>query len=339
MVSTPRRAAVALAACLLLPPLTAASCTDEPSGITLGQATRGTVTEIVEASGAVTARAAGTVTSPAEGTLAALRVEPGGRVRKGQVVAVIASPATEQRFEAAAEALDATSTGGGTVAAGSDFEAVRVRTDAAAEQAFATAREHAAEVTDPAVAKALTAQLDAARKQYLAASTAAAETVRALQRGVAGVGEAVAALSTAQRVQARQAYDLAEAAVDALTLRAPVAGVVQLGGSGTMTGPALTDLLPTAAAGNSGPLPGVSEALPVGAPVGVGTPILTVVDISAPGVTAEVDETDILLVEPGGKGTVELDAAPGVTWDATVRSVDLLPTTSARGGVSYRVHP
>ena len=40
---------------------------------------------------------------------------------------------------------------------------------------------------------------------------------------------------------------------------------------------------------------------------------------------------------PAAPPTVELDAATGASYRATVRAVDLLPTTSARGGVSYRV--
>ena len=55
------------------------------------------------------------------------------------------------------------------------------------------------------------------------------------------------------------------------------------------------------------------------------------------GLVAEVDETDVLLVKAGVKATVELDAAAGSAYEATVRSIDLLPTTSARGGVSYKV--
>jgi hypothetical protein len=45
----------------------------------------------------------------------------------------------------------------------------------------------------------------------------------------------------------------------------------------------------------------------------------------------------VLLVAPGVTASIELDAAPGARYDGTVRSVDLLPSTSARGGVSYRV--
>jgi hypothetical protein len=61
------------------------------------------------------------------------------------------------------------------------------------------------------------------------------------------------------------------------------------------------------------------------------------VDVSTLGLTAEVDETDVLLVKPGAAATVELDAAEGATYQAKVRAIDTLPTNSARGGVSYQV--
>jgi RND family efflux transporter MFP subunit len=142
--------------------------------------------------------------------------------------------------------------------------------------------------------------------------------------------------------------------VDALTLRAPIAGVVQLGGSssGGSTGGGLTDLLGAvtgggggAAGGGAGPGtggsapsgPGIDSVPAVGGLVSAGTPVVTVVDTSELGLVAEVDETDILLVTPGVTASVELDAAPGARYDATVRSVDVLPTASSRGGVSYRV--
>ncbi|GGQ62622.1 RND transporter [Couchioplanes caeruleus subsp. azureus] len=343
MSRSPRRATVLLLACVLLPPLTAASCGEEPSGVTVGTAGRGTVDEIVEASGAVTVRSAGTVTSPADGTLEELRVDAGDRVRKGQVVAVVDSPAAEQRLDDATEALDAASRGGiptGGGAAG--FASARRRIDAKADEALAAAREAAAEVTDPALRKALLAQITAAEERYAAVSATAGAAVRSLESGVASLAAAVDALTAAQRVQARQAYELAEAAVDALTLRAPVSGVVQLGGTAAAAAPSLSDLISRAdpAAGRaSAPaaVPGVDVAVPQGAAVGVGTPVLTVVDTSGLGVAAEVDETDVLLVKAGGSGTVELDAAAGATYETRVRAVDLLPTTSARGGVSYRV--
>ncbi|GIE51338.1 efflux RND transporter periplasmic adaptor subunit [Actinoplanes nipponensis] len=339
-----RRTRALLVAFLLLPPLTAASCGDEPSGLTVGTATTGTVAEVVEASGSVTARAAATVSSPAEGTLAELRFDAGDRVSKGQVVAVIDSPAAERRLEQAARALDAASSGGVPAGAGTaGFTAARRSTDVRADKAFTAARDAAEKVTDPDLKTALLAQVNAAQQQYEAASDAAGAALRSVQRGVAGLSQAVNALGTAQRLQAQQAYDLAEAAVDALTLRAPVSGVVQLGGTATGGSSALTDLLadPAAAAAAGAPAQatpaGVDSAVPRGAVVGAGTPILTIVDTGRLGLVAEVDETDVLLVQAGGKATAELDAATGATYQATVRAVDQLPTTSARGGVSYRV--
>ncbi len=334
------------AAGLFLVSSTAASCNEEQSGVRLGEASRGTVAEIVEAPGSVTARAAATVSAPSAGTLADLRVEPGRRVSKGQVLAVIDAPDLEARRESAQRALDQASRGGsGSIGGTSGFTSVRRKTDKQAAQAFTEARAAALKITDPALRAVLLKQVDAARSQYDAASSAAAEALRSVQRGVASLGEAVSSLSAAQRLQAQQAYELADAAVDALTLRAPVAGVVQFGGTSSGSSSSLTDLLSsgtlpaggaTSAGGGSG-LPGVDTALPEGAYVAAGTPIMTVVDVSRLGLTAEVDETDVLLVKTGVKATVELDAATGASYSATVRAIDLLPTTSSRGGVSYQV--
>jgi HlyD family secretion protein len=322
--------------------LTAASCGNDDDGITVGSAARGTVDEIVEAPGSVTARAAATLSAPSAGTLAELRVEAGQRVSKGTVVAVIDSPELEARRESAAKALDQASRGGGSVGVGSSgFTAVRRKTDKQAATAFDDARTAAAKITDPNVRGVLLKQVDAAQQQYESASAAAAATLRSVQRGVASLGQAVESLSAAQKLQAQQAYELADAAVEALTLRAPVAGVVQLGGAATGGSPStLTGLLsagaaPAAASGAS--VPGVDAAVPQGGYVAAGTPIATIVDVTRLGLTAEVDETDVLLVQPGVGATVELDAATGASYPATVRAVDLLPTTSAQGGVSYRV--
>jgi HlyD family secretion protein len=329
------------AAPVLLLVLTAASCDNGPTGVGVGAAGRGTVDEIVEASGSVTARAAATLSAPANGTLSSLRVEAGQHVTKGQVVAVIDAPDVEAREKAAAKALDQANRGGGVSAGGTaGFTATRRRTDARAESAFEDARTAAGKVTDPALRAALLKQVVAAQKQYSAASDAAGAALQSVQRGVASLGDAVGALSTAQRLQAEQAYDLASAAVDALTLHAPVSGVVQLGGTAAAAASpsSLSSLLSSGGTpAASGALPGVDSAVPSGAYVTAGTPIATIVDTARLGLSAEVDETDVLLVKPGGPATAEFDAVTGGSYQATVRSIDLLPTTSATGSVSYRV--
>jgi HlyD family secretion protein len=316
----------------LLPLTTAASCDDEPSTIRVGEASIGTVGEIVEAPGTVTARTAATLTAPAAGTLAELRVASGDRVDEGDLLAVISSPELEERRESASRALDAAPS-----PVSGDFSTVGRRTDSRASAAFEQATEALEKITDPHLKKALQQQIRAAEEQYREASAAAAAAVREVQRGVASLSRAVGALSAAQRLQAEQAYELADAAVESLSLKAPIAGTVQFGGPQQAAAPDVSALLSGAAAPAVAPQAGVDTAVPEGAYVAAGAPVLTVVDTSRLGLTADVDETDVLLVSAGVKAEVELDAAPGVTYPATVRSADLLPTTSARGGVSYRV--
>ncbi|KHD72191.1 efflux RND transporter periplasmic adaptor subunit [Actinoplanes utahensis] len=338
------RAVIIAAGVLVLAPLTAVSCDEPATAVRLGSAQLGTVDEIVEAPGSVTARTAATLTAPAAGTLRELQVEPGQQVRKGDVLAVIDSPELRRRRDAAQEALDRAPSGGGVGAGGTaEFAAVRERTDAQAAEAFQQARTAAGRITDPQVKAALLHQVDAAEKQYQTASAASAAALRSVQRGVASLSRAMNSLSSAQRLQAEQAFDLADAAVDALTLKAPVSGVVQLGGPAQSGGGgSLADLLDTggqsvpSGAGVTG-LSGVDAAVPEGGYVAAGTPVVTVVDTGRLGLSAEVDETDVLLVEEGVAADIELDAAPGATYRATVKAVDLLPTTSARGGVSYQV--
>ena len=352
-----RRVLPAALAAVTVLVMTAAACTDDGGGIGLGTAGRADVTEVVDAPATVTARAVATLSSPADGTLASISVEPGATVTPGQILAVIDSPAAQERLAAAEEALRELDSGGASVSGVRDLSAAQGRTDSAAAAAFASAREAANKIADQATRDALLAQVAAAEAAYKEASASARALITSVQRGLASVGQAMNALTAAQRAQARAAYGLAKSTVDALTLRAPVTGVVQLGGPASAGGlPSLTDLLgaqagalgavPGAAGttggssgsnGSGGPSgPGIDPAPAVGTRVSAGTTILTVVDLTEPGLLAEVDETDVLLVAAGVRASVELDAAPGARYEATVRSVDLLPSASAQGGVSYR---
>ncbi len=245
--------------------------------------------EEIDAPATVVARAAATLTAPADGTLARLRVKPGQQVKRGQVLAVISSPSARERLRQARDALNAAKRAGGGGGGGDLVGSLR-GTDRAAEQTHAAARAAAARIDDPELRKALLTQVEAAQRRYDAAARAADRAVREVQRGVRNLNSAVSALATAQRLQAQQAYDLAKATVDALTLRAPIAGVVQPGG------------VRPAGVGTA--------AIPVGGRVTAGTAVLTVVDTRDLGLLAEVDETDVLLVRPGLTGTVELDASP-----------------------------
>ncbi|WP_312875328.1 efflux RND transporter periplasmic adaptor subunit [Allocatelliglobosispora scoriae] len=325
--------------------LTAASCDAEATGIVVADVTRTTVTEVVDAPAAVAARAAATMTAAADGTLAKLLVAPGAQVKKGQVLAVVDSPSAQARLAQAKQALAAAKrSGGGGVSL--NLGGATGRLDDAAADAFAHARAAAGHIADPALRAALLAQIAAAEQNYRAAAKAVASAVNGVGKGLSSLGSAMSALGAAQKLQAQQAYDLAKSTVDALTLRAPIPGVVQLGGvSAAPSGSSLTDLLgglaggavPSAGGAQGSTPAGVEQSVPVGGLVTAGAAILTVVDVSALSLVAEVDETDILLVKAGIAAEAELDAATGAVYAATVQSIDVLPTANSRGAVAYRV--
>jgi HlyD family secretion protein len=328
-------------------------CSGGGSDIRVAPATTATVQEIVEAPAQITAKASAVVSAPADGRIAELDVQPGQQVTAGQVLGRIDSPSARQRLSQAQQALAAASPASpGKVPTGS-LAGAKKQSDQAARQAFDAARQAARSVSDPALQAALLAQADAAEKAYQGASATAQQAIDAVNKGIGSVTQAFSALGTAQRSQAQSAVQLAQTTVDSLTLKAPIAGTVQLGGSSASSATSGLDLssltggqLPDSLAGQ---LPGGTSgtgATPqqpqgdvgVGTIVGSGTPVVTLVDVSELGLSADVDETDILLVQQGQAATVELDAVPGGSYPATVRSIDLQPTASARGGVSYRVH-
>jgi HlyD family secretion protein len=326
--------------------MTGASCGSDTSGIVTADVGRATVTEVVDAPATVTARAAATLTAAADGTLLKLLVGPGDTVVKGQVIAVVDSPSAQARLAQAKAALAAAKrSGGGGLKL--DLGKATAPLDAAAAEAFAQARSAAEHIADAALREALLAQITAAERQYKAAADAVTQAVAGISRGVASLGSAMSALGAAQKLQAQQAYDLAKSTVDALTIKAPIGGVVQLGGvSAASAGGDLSSLLgglagggtlpQTSSAQGSAPA-GVEQNIPVGGLVTAGTAIATVVDVSQLGLVAEVDETDILLVRNGVPAEVELDAATGARYAATVTAIDVLPTANSRGAVAYRV--
>jgi len=331
---------------------------DAPPPVDVGTVGRATVTEVVEAPATVAARASASVTAPAAATVTALDVADGQTVRAGQVLLRLDSPAARQALDAATKADEqAAAAGSGGGVPRIDLAALR-RPDPTADQAFAEARQAAGAIPDPQLRTQAIAQISAAQADHRAARVALARAVDQLGAGLGSLTQLTSSLAKAQRAQTRASVAVARAGVDALTVRAPIDGTVVLGGSGPASAGSAPDvssvlqqlpagvqaqaqaLLPSGGAGGAGAGGGSATVvgLPaVGVPVSSGAPLLTVTDVSALSLTASVDETDVLQVLPGVTADVELDAVPGAVYPASVRSVDLQPTTSSRGGVSYGV--
>lgn len=332
--------------------LTGCSGDDDPR-VQTAEVGRADVSEVVDAPGTVAARAVSSVTAPTDATVEEVLVEDGATVAKGTVLARLSSPSAQARLRSALDAR-AQADDAAVDVPRADLSPVQDALDAAAEQSFAAGRAAAAQVPDSEQRRAAERQVADAEAQYAAASRAARTALAQADATADGVAQAVEAVAGSQRAQADAAVDVARATVEALTVRAPIAGVVTLGaGGGAPAGDGGGDLagliagLPPAVqgqasaalggAGGGGSASTASEGLAEGTEVASGAPLLTVTDLGGLSVTAEVDETDVLLVKAGTPAVVEVDAVPDAEYEATVQAVDLSPTASAGGGVTYRV--
>ena len=326
---------------------------DELPRVEVAEVAGGEVVEVVEAPGNIAARASATSSAPADAVVEAVLVRDGEPVTRGQVLVRLASDSAQERLRSA-EAAAANAAASRVEVPRADLSPLQESLDAAAQASFQAGYDAAALLSDPAQRAAAEQRVEEAEQRYWANADAARDAVGQANTGAGSLEGALNAVGGAQRAQAAAAVTSARGVVDALTVVAPLDGVVTLGGGaapggGGGGGAGLGDLvgqLPEELQGQAeGLLGGGGAAAPqttatglsVGQAVSTGAPLLTVTDVAGLQVVAEVDETDVLLVEPGVLGDVELDAVPGAVYPATVTSVDVAPTTSARGGVSYRV--
>lgn len=342
--------ALVLAAAVATTGVVLARSGDGAPRVQVAEVTRGRVAEVVEAPGNVAARASATLSAPADGVVEAVLVQDGERVTSGQVLVRLRSDAAQQRLQAAQTAA-ANAAASGVRLPRTDLSALQDQLDAAAQSSFAAGRAAAAQLQDPQQRQAAEQSVADAERRYAVAAQAARAAVQQANAGIGSVETALNAVSGAQRTQAAAAVTAARATVDALTVRAPIDGVVTLGaqdaGGAAPGGGDLSSLISGLPGSAQGPASSLLEgatgprttatSLTAGQPVSAGAALLTVTDLSGLGVTAQVDETDVLQVQPGIAASVTLDAVPGATYTAAVSSVDVAPTASARGGVAYTV--
>ena len=318
----------------------------------------GEVIERVSAPGVVQAAGQADLKAPAAARVERLAVKDGQRVQGGQLVAQLSSEQVDDQVKQAQAAVDAASSLGGvaptlpTGPALSAFQQVQSQVTTASAAVIDALRSALPLLPQPQ-RRRLQARIDRAqvrvaelqRQADQAARQAAAASVQA-----ASLQRSLEAAAAAQLAQAQLALELAEDQQRRLTLRAPLAGTVQLGRTATGSGvtvPSLPGGLPEGAeqalqglgVGGGGAQGQAGPPLRVGSEVAAGQTVATVFDTSDLLVAAEVDETDIALVRPGQPTRVELDAFPAASFGATVRRVAVAPVAgqSAAGGVTYQV--
>lgn len=359
---TIRRGLPPLFIALLTVLLIAGCSSSEPPKVQLAEVTRAPVSEIIEAPATVGARATATLTAPASGTVAKLYVQDGDTVDKGQILAIIRSPQAKDQLDEARkaekQASRPVSLGGGTPSVSVPALKVPTSLDSAVRRSLARARKAAAKIEDPAIKAQLLAAIDAAEVQQKAQQRALGDVVNGLNRSVnralsqvtgqlgaslGGLGASMSSLQAVSRSQASSALKAAETTVKGLVVKAPFGGIVTLGGASGGGGTAglggLAAQLPAGLSGQLGSAPtGRSGGvIATGVPVSAGDTIASVTDVSKLTLSADVDETDILLVRKGTRAEIEFDAVTGATYTAEVTGVGVTPKESTTGGVSYPV--
>ncbi|WP_158088535.1 efflux RND transporter periplasmic adaptor subunit [Thermoactinospora rubra] len=330
--------------------LALAGCSsDEAPQVQFGEVKRASVTEVVEAPATIGARATATLRSPAQGTIAKLYVRDGDRVEKGQILAKIRSPQAEDQLKQARKAArtPAAPSFGVPAVRLASFDALKRQ----AAQHFAKARAHAAKVEDPRVRQQLLSAIKLAEAQHRAQSRTLDKVMADLSRSIGGMlsqatsgfAASMNSLRAATAAQSKAAVRLAEDTVKGLTIKAPFSGIVTLGRASGGSG------APSSLSGLLSQVPGAAQQLPstagapggtpvaAGVPVAAGDAIVTVTDVSELTLSADIDETDVLLVKEGTEATVELDAVPGASYTAEVTGVGVTPMEASTGGVSYPV--
>jgi multidrug efflux pump subunit AcrA (membrane-fusion protein) len=314
------------------------------------------VVERVDAPGAVQAVGQAELKAPAAARVERLVVKDGQAVEEGQLVAELSSDQVDEQVRQAQAAVDAASSLGGvapTLPTGAALEAFReVQSQVTATSSAVIAALRSALPLVPRAQRArLEARIDRAQVRVARlerqADQAAGDAAAAADAQAASLRSSIEAASAAQRSQAELALELARDQQERLTLRAPLAGTVQLGrsGGGGTSLPQIQGLPEGAEEALQGLGGGSAQAAPTGPPLRVGAEVTagqtvaTVFDVSDLLVAAEVDETDIALVKPGQKAQVELDAFPQATFPAKVRRVAVAPAggQSTAGGVTYQV--
>jgi HlyD family secretion protein len=316
----------------------------------------GDVVEHVSAPGTVQAAGQADLKAPAAARVERLAVKDGQRVRRGQLVARLSSEQVDDQLKQAQAAADAAASLGGVVPtlptgpALDAFQQVQSQVTTTSAAVIAALRSALPLLPQPQ-RRRLQDRIDRAQVRVAVlqrqADRAARQAAAAADAQAASLQRSIQAATAAQRAQAQLALELARDQQRRLTLRAPLAGTVQLGRISTGGGVTVPSVpgLPEGAQqalqefGGTGTQGQAGPPLRVGSEVTAGQTVATVYDTSALLVAAEVDETDIALVRTGQRARVELDAFPAAGFDATVRRVAVAPTggQSAAGSVTYQV--
>ncbi|TCO37778.1 macrolide-specific efflux system membrane fusion protein [Kribbella antiqua] len=266
---------------------------------------RGEVTASVSSSGTLASSQTASPQFETSGTVTQIMVKVGQVVAKGAAIAKVDPSAAERDLRIADQNQIA--------AANSVTAAEETLSDAkdAAEEA-----EEASASPTPTTGQQQTQSQGQTQNPEVAVSNAEASLARA----------------KADKEQADQNVEAAQAAVDATTLKAPIAGTITAinGTVGSVAGSSSSG-----SGSGSGSTSGQGSASTSTTTTSTsGSGFVDISDLKKLQVVAAFPEADAIKIKAGQSATVTLNAEPGTTLTATLASVSPTPTTT-NGVVSY----
>ncbi|WP_405066765.1 HlyD family efflux transporter periplasmic adaptor subunit [Kribbella sp. NBC_01510] len=272
---------------------------------------RGDVTASVSSSGTLQSSQNASPQFETSGTVTQILVKVGQVVAKGAAVAKVDPSAAERQLRIADQ---------NQIAAANSVTAAQESLDDAQNAAEAAAEASASPSPTPTNGQQQTQSQNQTQNPEVAVSNAEASLARA----------------KADKEQADQDVEGAQAAVDATTLKAPIAGTITAinGSVGSVTGGSSTGSGSASGSGSGSTSGQGSGSTSSSTTTTSGSGFVDISDLKALQVVASFAEADAIKIKAGQSATVTLNAEPGTTLTATLVSVSPTPTTT-NGVVSY----
>ena len=271
---------------------------------------RGEVTASVGSSGTLQSSQTASPQFETSGTVTQIMVKVGQVVAKGTAIAKIDPSAAERQLRIAEQ---------NQIAAANSVDA--------AEESLSDAQD-AAEAAEEASTSPSPTPTDGQQAQSSNQNQSQSPEV-AVSNAEAGLARA-----KADKEQADQDVEAAQAAVDATTLKAPIAGTITAinGSVGSVTGGSTSGSGSAGTGSTSGQGSASSGTTTTTTPSSSG--FVDLADLKSLQVVAAFAEADAIKIKAGQSATVTLNAEPGTTLTASLASVSPTPTTT-NGVVSY----
>ncbi|MFF0343076.1 efflux RND transporter periplasmic adaptor subunit [Kribbella sp. NPDC004875] len=279
---------------------------------------RGAVTASVSSSGTLQSSQTASPQFETSGTVTQVLVKVGQVVSKGAAIAKIDPAAAERQLRIADQ---------NQIAAANSVTA--------AEETLGDAQD-ALEAAEEASASPSPTPASSNGQQQQSQSQSQGQGQSQSPEVAVSNAEASLAKAKADKEQADQNVDAAQAAVDATTLKAPIAGTVTAinGSVGSVAGGSSSGSGSSGGTGQGSTSGQGSSSSSSGTSSTSGTGFVDIADLKSLQVVAAFAEADAIKIKAGQSATVTLNAEPGTSLTASLATVSPTPTTT-NGVVSY----